>query len=97
MRRNARVADTAVTMLPAVRSEGLLHPATSMGVGLLSVGVRVLDARTNYGRMQLLVRPLVGAGLAWVDAQRVDMSWRPGPADSEDRPPEELRGPVDAM
>jgi hypothetical protein len=66
MRRDAR--ETDIEVMPAVRSEGLLHPATSMGVGLLSVGVRVLHARTHYGRLQLLVRPLIGAGLAWVDA-----------------------------
>jgi hypothetical protein len=40
---------------------------------LLSVGVTVIDARRCYGRVDLKVQPLVGAGAAWVDAQRVQL------------------------
>ena len=40
---------------------------------LLSVGVRITDARRCYGRVDLLVEPLIGAGRAWVDSARVQL------------------------
>jgi acetone carboxylase gamma subunit len=33
--------------------------------------VRVLDARLVWNRLDLLITPLSGTGLKWVDAQRV--------------------------
>lgn len=37
----------------------------------LQVLVRVLDARTVWGRVQYLVTPVAGSGQRWVDAARV--------------------------
>jgi len=42
----------------------------------LQVGVTVVDARRCYGRVDLQVQPLVGAGSAWVDASRVKLEVR---------------------
>jgi len=42
----------------------------SCGNGLM-VGVKILDARTSFSRVQLLVTPITGSGQAWVDEDRV--------------------------
>jgi len=39
----------------------------------LSVGVRITDARRNYGRIDALIEPLIGAGRAWVAFDRVQI------------------------
>lgn len=39
----------------------------------LRVDVRVLDAKTAFGRIDLLVEPLAGAGKAWMSADAVTL------------------------
>ena len=41
------------------------------GRGVLLVPVRIVDARENFGRMDVLVTPEGGSGQAWVSAERV--------------------------
>ncbi len=38
---------------------------------LFVIGVRILDARSAYGRIDVLVEPESGEGQAWVSADRV--------------------------
>ena len=33
--------------------------------------VEILDARANYGRVDVLVTPVAGSGSVWVNAERV--------------------------
>ena len=42
-----------------------------LGQGTLAVWVDVLDARSPFGRQDIKVRPLHGAGEVWVAEQRV--------------------------
>jgi|GEM_PF-6916863 len=69
--REARSAQapmlTALTMLPAVRAQGLL----SVEGGRWRVRVYVLDVRQRWGAADLLVAPVAGEGQAWVSAERV--------------------------
>ena len=37
----------------------------------LQVAVKILDARENFGRIDVLVTPEAGSGQAWVSAPRV--------------------------
>lgn len=37
----------------------------------LSVAVQIVDARENFGRIDVLVSPTAGEGTAWVSAGRV--------------------------
>ena len=59
---------TVAQMATLVGQEGLLR------VERLQVQVRVVDVRTVYGRLQLLVEPVAGSGQQWVDADRVRMA-----------------------
>lgn len=37
----------------------------------LTVAVRILDARANYGRVEYLITPQAGAGQMWVHSANV--------------------------
>lgn len=37
----------------------------------LTVNVRVMDAKTAWGNVRLLVRPCMGEGETWIDCSRV--------------------------
>jgi hypothetical protein len=56
----------------------LPKPASQVGqigtltLGRLKVRVRVLKTRINYGQLQLRVRPVSGAGEAWIAARRLE-------------------------
>lgn len=39
----------------------------------LSFAVTVIDVRANFGRVDLLVQPVAGAGRAWLSSDRVRM------------------------
>ncbi len=39
------------------------------GTEKVLVGIRVVDARTAYGRAQLRIEPLSGRGRRWVDVE----------------------------
>jgi hypothetical protein len=56
----------ARSLVDVIGKRGALHT----GSGLV-VDVRIKDARVAYGRRDLLVVPLRGAGSAWVLADRV--------------------------
>ena len=49
----------------------LAVPAESKGTAVLEVAVQILDAREHFGRIDVLVTPVQGAGQAWVSAERV--------------------------
>jgi hypothetical protein len=39
----------------------------------MAIEVRIVDARSSYGRQEVLVRPTNGSGTAWVDAKRIEL------------------------
>lgn len=41
------------------------------------VAVRVLDARSNFGRVDVLVTPITGNGERWIDLERVQGAVKP--------------------
>ena len=43
------------------------------GSGLV-IGVRIVNARENFGRIDVLVTPMEGSGQAWVNAERVTIN-----------------------
>jgi hypothetical protein len=45
-----------------------------LAVGDLSIGVRVIDARRNWGSFHVQVEPLNGSGSQWVDSTRVRLA-----------------------
>jgi hypothetical protein len=47
--------------------------ALRVGAYTLHVGVEVIDSRMAYGRQDVLVRPIGGAGQAWMSADSVRM------------------------
>jgi hypothetical protein len=47
--------------------------ALRVGAYTLQVGVEVIDSRMAYGREDVLVRPIGGAGKAWMSADSVRM------------------------
>ena len=49
----------------------LLDKTATLSTEGLSVPVRIVDARENFGRMDVLVTPEGGSGQAWVSAERV--------------------------
>lgn len=55
---------TAATMLPALGSE------VDVRIESLRIRCRVLDARSVWGRTDLLVAPLAGDGEQWVSSDR---------------------------
>lgn len=66
--RTASVPQTAATLLPALGSTVLLR------VERLSVRCRVMDARSVWGRVDLLVTPEAGDGSQWVSADRCTLA-----------------------
>lgn len=50
---------TAKSLSPYIGREGVFI------TGALRVGIRVLDAREKFGRVDLLVSPLAGSGEEW--------------------------------
>lgn len=42
--------------------------------GALGIEVRVLDAREAYGRIDILIEPLYGAGSVWVQSHKVELN-----------------------
>lgn len=55
-----------MSLTAVIGSEAALQTAEG-----LSVGVRILDARRCYGRVDYQVQPLKGAGVVWVSSDRV--------------------------
>jgi len=45
-----------------------------LAVGNLRVPVRVVNARTNFGRVDIQVEPIGGSGQEWVETSRVVIS-----------------------
>jgi hypothetical protein len=43
-----------------------------VGGGGILVAVSVKDVRKNYGRIDLLIKPLSGQGETWVDSESVE-------------------------
>lgn len=62
-------AATARTLSIPIGSTGLL--AIHQGADVLRVQVTIMDARRVFARTDLLVQPVAGEGMAWVDATRV--------------------------
>ena len=60
--------NSARSLGDVIGKRGALHAESG-----LVFGVRIRDARVAYGRRDLLVEPLRGAGAAWVSADRVRM------------------------
>ena len=60
-----------VSLSAAIGAEAALQTAEG-----LSVGVRIIDARRCYGRVDYQVQPLKGAGVVWVSAERVKFTER---------------------
>jgi hypothetical protein len=50
------------------------RPATLTTAEGLKVSVRVADARERFGRTDVLVTPIAGAGAAWVSMERVEIA-----------------------
>ena len=69
MRRVIEFPNSARSLVDVVGKLGALRAEH----GLL-FGVRVEDVRVAYGRRDLLVSPLSGAGSAWVSADRVQIA-----------------------
>lgn len=62
-----RIGTEAALTLSAIIPGGLRLE----GSYTLTVGVIVLDARSNYGRVDYLVKPVIGSGEAWVSETRL--------------------------
>lgn len=43
-------------------------------VGDLSIGVKITDARRNWGAFHVQVQPISGSGSQWVDSIRVKLA-----------------------
>lgn len=58
---------TAKEMTPAIGATVEI----STGVGEMTVTARVLDAKTSWNQVRLLVAPLAGTGTAWIELSRL--------------------------
>lgn len=56
---------TAKQMIPAVGETVVVR------IEAFQVRMRILDAKSAYGNVRLLVTPVAGEGQAWVDCSRV--------------------------
>ena len=63
---------TSRELLRLLDKEGTLSIPTSSG-DTLTIGVRILDARENFGRVDVLVEPITGEGQAWYSADNVKL------------------------
>lgn len=45
----------------------------------LRIGVAIIDARTRFGHLDLLVTPLAGTGTKWIEQHRVAVEPAPDP------------------
>jgi len=54
----------------------LLDKAATLETDGLSVSVKIIDARENFGRIDVCVTPEAGSGQAWVSADRVKVRGR---------------------
>jgi hypothetical protein len=45
--------------------------------GNVTVRCRIVDARTAYGKAQLLVEPVAGSGSTWVEEARIQLRTKP--------------------
>lgn len=58
---------TAREMVPAIGAEVLI----AVGVGDIACACKVMDVKTSWNQVRLLVQPLAGSGEAWVDSSRL--------------------------
>jgi hypothetical protein len=56
---------TAKQMIPAVGETVIVR------VESFQVRMRILDAKSAYGNVRLLVTPVTGEGEAWIDCSRI--------------------------
>ena len=49
----------------------LLDKEGTLSLGEFTIPVRILDARENFGRVDVLVEPITGEGQAWYSADNV--------------------------
>lgn len=61
-----RLMDSEVSARTRGTGQGVVKMELS-----LSVAVRVLDARSNFGRVDVLVTPIAGSGERWIDLSRL--------------------------
>ena len=58
---------TAREMVPALGSRVLI----SSGIGEIEIMVSVIDVKTSWNQVRLLVSPVSGSGSAWVELSRL--------------------------
>ena len=51
----------------------LLDKEGTLSLGGFTIPVRILDARENFGRVDVLVEPITGEGQAWYSADNVKL------------------------
>lgn len=61
---------TAREMAPAIGS----RVAIASGIGDVLIDCRVIDVKTSWNQVRLLVEPISGSGSAWVELSRLRRS-----------------------
>lgn len=63
--------DTARDLIDAIKRRTGGTARGLIDLDGLTVAVRILDARRNFGRNDVLVTPVTGSGERWIDLARV--------------------------
>lgn len=62
-------------------ASSLIRPVGHTGMlrcGRLDIAVRIVDCRTTYDHLDVLVEPLSGTGQQWVEAEAVSLTQSEG-------------------
>ena len=64
---------TAKDAAALIGKRGTYQPAGAHGPGLTFM-VKIIDARLNFGRIDVLIAPVMGSGAAWVSLESVQLA-----------------------